>query len=79
MERALRVGGPSLGASSRIPGARRCSVYAHDIRKVEYSLTKKDVKSCSMPPSERPSVRYDYGQLFGFDPDTWWSHFTSDV
>ena len=35
VERAVRVGGPSLGISPRFPGARRCPVYAHDSRKVE--------------------------------------------
>ena len=31
------------------------------------------------PPSERPSMRYDYRQLFGFDPDASGSCSNPDV
>ena len=37
MERAVRVGRPSLGIITCIPGAGRCPMCAHDSRKVENS------------------------------------------
>ena len=37
---------------------------------------KEDGKQKPLPPPERPSVGYDYRQLFGFDSDALWSYFT---
>ena len=42
-----------------------------------FFLTKEDVKHGPLLPSERPSMRYDHRQLFGFDPEVPLSCFCS--
>ena len=46
------LGGPLLGISTRIPGARRCLVYAHDTRKVDSSRVVRTLCRTLLLPSE---------------------------